>query len=133
MPGSHDNKLRYSIELLREKSLGSKISLFVDNVDGVEYAYDMQADLIEIHTGKFSNGIQKNDMSVIEDIQKMIDFALTKNLLINAGHDLNLNNLHYLVEMGNINEVSIGHAIIIDSLNYGFKDTVLKYLDIIRK
>jgi pyridoxine 5'-phosphate synthase PdxJ len=35
--------------------------------------------------------------------------------------------------MGNINEVSIGHAIIIDSLNYGFKDTVLKYLDIIRK
>ena len=86
--GSHDNKLRYSIELLREKSLGSKISLFVDDVDGVEYAYDMQADLIEIHTGKFSNGIQKNDMSVIEDIQKMIDFALTKNLLINAGHDL---------------------------------------------
>ena len=72
-------------------------------------------------------------MSVIEDIQNMIDFALTKNLLINAGHDLNLNNLHYLVEMGNINEVSIGHAIIIDSLNYGFKDTVLKYLDIIRK
>ena len=48
-------------------------------------------------------------------------------------NDLNLNNLHYLVEMGNINEVSIGHAIIIDSLNYGFKDTVLKYLDIIRK
>ena len=131
--GPHDNKLKHSIELLREKSLGSKISLFVDDVDGVEYAYDMQADLIEIHTGKFSNGIQKNDMSVIEDIQKMIDFALTKNLLINAGHDLNLNNLHYLVEMGNINEVSIGHAIIIDSLNYGFKDTVLKYLDIIRK
>ena len=133
MPGPHDNKLRDSIQNLREKSVDSKISLFVDDINGVEYAQNMQVDLIEIHTGRYSNGIQKNDLTVIEDIQKMIDSALAKNMLINAGHDLNLNNLHYLVEMGNINEVSIGHAIIIDSLNYGFKDTISKYLDIIRK
>ena len=133
MRGPHDNKLRHSIKHLREKSVDSKISLFVDDINGVEYAHDMQVDLIEIHTGRFSNGIQKNNMSVIGDIQKMIDSALDKNLLINAGHDLNLNNLHYLVEIGNINEVSIGHAIIIDSLNYGFKNTISKYLDIIRK
>ena len=56
-----------------------------------------------------------------------------RQLLVNAGHDLNLNNLHYLVEMGNINEVSIGHAIIIDALLYGFDETIKKYLDIIRK
>ena len=133
MRGPHDNKLRHSIKHLREKSVDSKISLFVDDINGVEYAHDMQVDLIEIHTGRFSNGIQKNNMSVIGDIQKMIDSALDKNLLINAGHDLNLNNLHYLVEIGNINEVSIGHAIIIDSLNYGFENTISKYLDIIRK
>jgi pyridoxine 5-phosphate synthase len=133
MRGPHDNKLRHSIKHLREKSVDSKISLFVDDINGVEYAHDMQVDLIEIHTGKFSNGIQKNDMSVIGDIRKMIDFALDKNLLINAGHGLNLNNLHYLVEIGNINEVSIGHAIIIESLNYGFENTISKYLDIIRK
>ena len=133
MRGPHDNKLRHSIKHLREKSVDSKISLFVDDINGVEYAHDMQVDLIEIHTGRFSNGIQKNNMSVIGDIKKMIDSALDKNLLINAGHDLNLNNLHYLVEIGNINEVSIGHAIIIDSLNYGFENTISKYLDIIRK
>ena len=133
MPGPHDNKLRDSIQNLREKSVDSKISLFVDDINGVEYAQNMQVDLIEIHTGRYSNGIQKKDLTVIEDIKKMIDSALAKNMLINAGHDLNLNNLHYLVEMGNINEVSIGHAIIIDSLNYGFKDTISKYLDIIRK
>jgi pyridoxine 5-phosphate synthase len=62
----------------------------------------------------------------------MIACALNKDLLVNAGHDLNLNNLHYLVEMGNINEVSIGHAIIIDSLEYGFENTILKYINIIR-
>ena len=133
MRGPDDNKLRHSIKHLREKSVDSKISLFVDDINGVAYAHDMQVDLIEIHTGRFSNGIQKNNMSVIGDIKKMIDSALDKNLLINAGHDLNLNNLHYLVEIGNINEVSIGHAIIIDSLNYGFKNTISKYLDIIRK
>ena len=133
MRGPHDNKLRHSIKHLREKSVDSKISLFVDDINGVAYAHDMQVDLIEIHTGRFSNGIQKNNMSVIGDIKKMIDSALDKNLLINAGHDLNLNNLHYLVEIGNINEVSIGHAIIIDSLNYGFENTISKYLDIIRK
>ena len=133
MRGPHDNKLRHSIKHLREKSVDSKISLFVDDINGVAYAHDMQVDLIEIHTGRFSNGIQKNNMSVIGDIKKMIDSALDKNLLINAGHDLNLNNLHYLVEIGNINEVSIGHAIIIESLNYGFENTISKYLDIIRK
>ena len=66
------------------------------------------------------------------EIQEIIYCALDSNLLVNAGHDLNLNNLHYLVEMGNINEVSIGHAIIIDSLHYGFEETISKYLDIIR-
>jgi pyridoxine 5-phosphate synthase len=71
-------------------------------------------------------------MSVISEVKKIIDSALQNNLLINAGHDLNLKNLHYLVEIGNINEVSIGHAIIIDSLNYGFEETISKYLEIIR-
>ena len=92
----------------------------------------MGSDIIEIHTGKFSKAIEKNDESVLLEIKSIVDLALRKNLKINAGHDLNLNNLHYLVQMGNINEVSIGHAIIIDSLHYGFEETISKYLDIIR-
>ena len=62
----------------------------------------------------------------------MIDFASNHNLLINAGHDLNLNNLHYLVKIGNINEVSIGHAIIVDSILYGYEATILKHLKVIK-
>ena len=54
------------------------------------------------------------------------------NLLVNAGHDLNLENLNYLVMMDSINEVSIGHAIIVDSLHYGFEETIKKYIKIIR-
>ena len=132
MPGSHDENLKDTIELLKESSDNVKISLFIDNIIGVEYAAEMNADLVEINTGKFSKAIDKGDTSILSEVQEMIDCALNKNLLINAGHDLNLNNLHYLVKMGNINEVSIGHAIIIDSLHYGFEETILKYLNIIR-
>ena len=73
------------------------------------------------------------DRSCIDDIKKIVNHAVNLNLKINAGHDLNLNNLHYLVEIGNINEVSIGHAVIVDSLNYGFEETIKRYLEIIRK
>lgn len=133
MPGPHDNELKEIIQLLKNKTSNSKISLFIDNLAGVDYASEMNVDLIEIHTGKFSKGIYENDMSVVDEIKKIIDHAQNNNLLINAGHDLNLNNLNYLVEIGNINEVSIGHAIIIDSLHYGFEETILRYLNIIRK
>ena len=129
--GPHDKDLNNIIKSLNDSS-NSNISLFIDNIDGVEYASMMGANLIEIHTGKFSKCIKKNELSIVSDTQKIIDRALEFNLLVNAGHDLNLNNLHYLVEMGNINEVSIGHAIIIDSLHYGFEETILKYLTIIR-
>ena len=62
MPGSHDENLKDTIELLKESSDNVKISLFIDNIIGVEYAAEMNADLVEIHTGKFSNAI---DLSLI--------------------------------------------------------------------
>jgi pyridoxine 5-phosphate synthase len=52
--------------------------------------------------------------------------------LVNAGHDLNLINLPYLVKIGGINEVSIGHAIVVDALNYGFEDTIKRYIEVIK-
>ena len=93
----------------------------------------MGADLIEIHTGAFSKAINNRDLATIDEIKKIINHAMSLNLNVNAGHDLNLNNLHYLVEIGNINEVSIGHAIIVDSLQYGFEETISRYIEIIRK
>ena len=132
MSGSHDEDLKTIIRLLKKKSNNAKISLFIDDINGVNYAAEMYADLIEIHTGKFSNKIAEGDLSIIDELKKIIECATNKDLLINAGHDLNLKNLHYLVEMGNINEVSIGHAIVIDALHYGFEETILKYLNIIR-
>ena len=132
MPGSHDDELINIINSLKKLSISSKISLFIDKIAGVEYASQMNVDSIEIHTGKFSKAIEEGDSSILIEVSEIIEMALDKNLLVNAGHDLNLNNLKHLVAMGNINEVSIGHAVIIDSLNYGFEETIKKYLKIIR-
>ena len=130
--GTHDNQLMEAIKEIRACSNKSKISLFIDNIDGVDYAEKLNVELIEIHTGKFSKNIARGKKEVINEVENIIERAQGKGLLINAGHDLNLDNLNYLVMMGNINEVSIGHAIIVDSLHYGFEEAVKKYLEIIR-
>ena len=130
-PGPHDEDLVDVIKRIKSNSNNSKISLFIDDIKGIEYASKLEVDLIEIHTGKFAKSISENDETAISFIKEMIDYANNQNLLINAGHDLNLNNLHYLVKIGSINEVSIGHAIIVDSLLYGYEDTILKYLKVI--
>jgi pyridoxine 5-phosphate synthase len=52
---------------------------------------------------------------------------------INAGHDLNLINLPHLIQCGEVDEVSIGHAIITDALKFGFEDTIIKYITTVRK
>ena len=68
-----------------------------------------------------------------DEIAKCIKKARSLNLGINAGHDLNLNNLPHLIESGNVDEVSIGHAIITDALKFGFEDTIIKYIESVRK
>ena len=130
--GKHDDDLINVINKLKEYSNDAPISLFVDSIEGVEYAYEMGATLIEIHTGEFSKAIETKNVKAVDNIVKIVKLASKLNLSVNAGHDLNLNNLSYLVDIGNINEVSIGHAIIVDSLHYGFEETIKKYLDIIR-
>ena len=130
--GKHDDDLKIVINKLKEYSNDAPISLFIDSIEGVEYAYEMGATLIEIHTGEFSKAIETKNIKAVDDIEEIVKLASKLNLSVNAGHDLNLNNLSYLVDIGNINEVSIGHAIIVDSLHYGFEETIKKYLDIIR-
>ena len=130
--GKHDDDLKIVINKLKECSNDASISLFIDSIEGVEYAYEMGATLIEIHTGEFSKAIETKNIKAVDDIEEIVKLASKLNLSVNAGHDLNLNNLSYLVDIGNINEVSIGHAIIVDSLHYGFEETIKKYLDIIR-
>ena len=130
--GNHDDELIDAIAQIRNSSKDSKISLFIDDIEGVAYANRLNVELIEIHTGKFAKNISDGNELIVDEVENIVKAAQEMGILVNAGHDLNLENLKYLVMMDNINEVSIGHAIIVDSLLYGYEDTLRKYLKIIR-
>ena len=130
--GNHDDELIDAIAQIRNSSKDSKISLFIDDIEGVAYANRLNVELIEIHTGKFAKNISDGNELIVDEVENIVKTAQEMGILVNAGHDLNLENLKYLVMMDNINEVSIGHAIIVDSLHYGYEDTLKKYLKIIR-
>ena len=130
--GNHDDELIDAIAQIRNSSKDSKISLFIDDIEGVAYANRLNVELIEIHTGKFAKNISDGNELIVDEVENIVKTAHDMGILVNAGHDLNLENLKYLVMMDNINEVSIGHAIIVDSLLYGYEDTLRKYLKIIR-
>ena len=129
---NHDDELIDAIANIRNCSKDSKISLFIDDIEGVAYANRLNVELIEIHTGKFAKNISDGNELIVDEVENIVKTAQEMGILVNAGHDLNLENLKYLVMMDNINEVSIGHAIIVDSLLYGYEDTLRKYLKIIR-
>ena len=126
--------------MLKSLSSHSQISLFVDqlkgnkaNIDIIDYAQDMGVDGIEIHTGQFSKCIETGDLSIISSLSELISKANSTDLFVNAGHDLNLMNLPELIKIGGVNEVSIGHAVIVDALKNGFEDTIKSYINTIKE
>jgi pyridoxine 5-phosphate synthase len=137
--GYHDDDLINVIRNLNNFCKKTSISLFVDNLknnnpnlEAIDYALKVGANTIEIHTGTFSKLIDLSDYSIKPKLEELIHTAKDKNLMVNAGHDLNLINLPHLVKIGGLNEVSIGHAIVVDALNYGFEDTIKKYIEVIK-
>ena len=137
--GDHDGDLINVISNLNNLCKNTSISLFVDNLknnnpnlEAIDYALEVGASTIEIHTGEFSKLIDLNDLTIKAKLEELIYRAKDKNLMVNAGHDLNLINLPHLVKIGGVNEVSIGHAIIVDALIYGFEDTIKRYIEVIK-
>ena len=75
--------------------------------------------------------VEKYINKVIEGREYTKKKLIELGLKVNAGHDLTTDNLKNLVELNLIDEVSIGHAIITQSLEYGYEQTLDKYLEII--
>ena len=112
------------------KDLGSKVSLFIDPTTSmVDLALNCGVDRIELYTGVYAQNFKKNKLLAVNDCLEASKYAKNNGLDVNAGHDLDLNNLNYLKEnIPFLYEVSIGHALICDSLIYGLEDTIRKYL-----
>lgn len=128
----NEKTLKTAIPLLKEKNI--RVSLFVDpaNITTPELLEfrDMGADRIELYTEAYAKAYgTPQQQEVTQSYMKCADLAQSMGLEINAGHDLNLINLRHLVHhIPYIKEVSIGHALVCDALEYGWQTTVLKYL-----
>lgn len=114
---------------------GIRVSLFLDpKEDLVKAAKETRADRIEFYTGKYANEYKFGKELAVKDHIAAAKVANQYNIGINAGHDLNLENLqYYKSSVPQLLEVSIGHAIVCDSLYYGIKNTIQMYLHQLKK
>lgn len=113
----------------RLKAQGMTVSLFMDpDLTQIELAASIGADRIELYTGPYAAAWGTHDLEPIYQ-QHLAAAALATSLGmgVNAGHDLNLDNLAKFASIPNLLEVSIGHAFTVDSLAMGMANTVRAY------
>ena len=116
-------------------SYNIRTSIFIDPVEKyVDGAQKIGTDRVELYTENYAKLYLKNASNSIDPFIKAANRANELGLEINAGHDLNLKNLNFFAaKIPNLKEVSIGHALIADALNYGMENTVNLYLRALRK
>ncbi|MFT2009175.1 pyridoxine 5'-phosphate synthase [Pontibacter sp. 13R65] len=116
--------------ILELKELGIRTSIFVDPDEAmVEGAASVNTDRIELYTEAYATGYHQNREAAIAPYAKAALKAKEFGLGLNAGHDLDLDNLRYLKDnLVGLEEVSIGHALICDALYYGLENTIQLYL-----
>ncbi len=122
-------------ETLQEiSSRGVRTSLFIEpNKHWIELAKKAGADRIELYTGPYADFFGKDPVKALSAYLEAIEFAVSIGLGINAGHDLNQDNLRYFkTEVCQLDEVSIGHALISDALYLGIENTIQRYLHLLR-
>jgi pyridoxine 5-phosphate synthase len=115
------------------KSLGCRVSLFMDaDSRDLERAKELGADRIELYTEPYAAAFVKGGKTLENSLTQFANAARTaarSGLGVNAGHDLNLPNLPvFLSRVPGIEEVSIGHALIADALEFGLAETVRRYV-----
>ena len=112
------------------KDQGIRVSIFVDPEEKmVEAAAETGTDRIELYTEAYATEFHKNPELAIEPYVKAALKAKDVGLGLNAGHDLDLNNLQYFKQnIPGLLEVSIGHALIADALFLGLEETIKRYL-----
>ena len=124
----HEAFLTETISLL--KAQGIRVAIFVDPIEKmIEGAKKVGADRIEFYTGPFAHDFSVDPKKAVEPYARCAKLCNEIGLGINAGHDLNLDNLLFFKKnIPELLEVSIGHALISDAIYYGLKNTIQMYL-----
>ena len=114
-----------------------RVSLFINpSIKTLENLDIISTDRVELYTYDYAHNYSKNKSEAIKSYIEVVRFIVNEfpKIEFNAGHDLNLENLDYFLKsINNIKEVSIGHALICDTFEFGLEKTIKKYLEITSK
>lgn len=116
------------------KEMGVRVSLFVDpDPEMAAAAAHTGAERVELYTESYANGYPTDQKAAIEPYIETAIAAIEAGLKLNAGHDLDLYNLRYFYQnIPQLEEVSIGHALVCDALYLGLENTIRLYLKELR-
>lgn len=122
-------KLAPLIEQLHDR--GIRVSLFMDpDIDQISRAKEIGADRIELYTGPYAEAFKTPGAEFEALFDRYLQAARHAQVIgigLNAGHDLNLDNLHHFRQVPDLLEVSIGHALTVDALSMGLAAAVKAY------
>ena len=124
--------LAFLAEIVGEfRDKGIRTSIFVNaDPEMVEYAAKAGADRVELYTEPYASAYAAGPEAAIAPFVEAARVAKSLGLGVNAGHDLSLENLKYMhAQIGGLDEVSIGHALICDALYLGLEETIRRYLE----
>ncbi len=133
-PGEHRRLLESSIGRIHDA--GVRVSLFVDpEPEPIRWAKELSADRIELYTEPFARAYELGRAAAAESFARYVgaaELAHSLGLGINAGHDLDLENLTLFRTLPHLDEVSIGHAIVSRAVFVGLGQVVGEYLAVLR-
>ena len=143
-PGEITSQAGWSVDTPRDEigptiekmhAAGVRVSVFVDPEEApVRWAADVGADRVELYTEPFARAFERGDEAArrsFGDYTRAAELAHSLGLGINAGHDLDLDNLVMFRRLPHLDEVSIGHALVSHALFVGLAQSVREYLDVL--
>jgi len=125
--------VRETIKELNDADIA--VSIFTEpDIPQIDASAEVGADFIEIHTGVFANALtEEEQFDELERIRGAAKHAKKLGLGVNAGHGLNYQNIKIFRELGDVDEVSIGHSIIARAVIVGIEEAVKEMIRLIRK
>ncbi len=127
------SRLKETIAELHESEI--EVSLFVEpDLEQIDASAEINSDFIEIHTGVFANALSEEEQfDELERIRAAVKHAKKLGLGVNAGHGLDYHNIKVFREVPDIDEVSIGHAVVAHSMFVGIERAVKEMIALLRK
>ena len=121
-----DNIEQVSSAIKQLHEAGIAVSLFIEpDINQINAAAEISADMIELHTGHYANAATEDEqLDELERVRVAARHAKKLGLGVNAGHGLDYQNIKQFIEVQDIDEVSIGHAVIARAVVVGIREAI---------